>query len=56
MSTTSFNVQTTFDFTGGKYASGDGAYLTARSKDKKILIQYDVKNRRLVLSRVSFLY
>jgi hypothetical protein len=45
-----------FDFTGGKYASGDRVYFIAQSKDKKILIQYNVEGRRLVLSRVSYSY
>jgi hypothetical protein len=45
-----------FDFTSGKYASGDQVYFIAQSKDKKILIQYEVDNHRLVLSRVSYFY
>jgi hypothetical protein len=45
-----------FDFTGGKYASGDQVYFSAQSKDKKILIQFDVEGHRSVLSRVSYFY
>jgi hypothetical protein len=45
-----------FDFTGGKYADGDQVYFIARSKDKKIVIQFDVEGLRTVLSRVSFSY
>jgi hypothetical protein len=45
-----------FEFTGGKYASGDQVYFSAQSKDKKILIQFDVEGHRSVLSRVSFFY
>jgi hypothetical protein len=45
-----------FDFTGGKYASGDQVYFIAQSKDKRILIQFSVEGRRLVLSRISYFY
>lgn len=45
-----------FDFTGGKYATGDQVYFSARSKDNKILIQFDVEGHRSVLSRVSYFY
>jgi hypothetical protein len=45
-----------FDFTGGKYASGDQVYFSAQSRDKKILIQFNVEGHRSVLSRVSYFY
>ena len=45
-----------FDFTGGKYATGDQIYFTAQSKDRKVLIQYSVEGHRLVLLRVSYFY
>jgi len=45
-----------FDFSGGKHAGGDQVYFIAQSKDKKVLIQYEVDNHRLVLSRVSYFY
>jgi len=45
-----------FDFTGGKYASGDQVYFSAQSKDKRILIQFNVEGHRSVLSRVSYFY
>jgi hypothetical protein len=45
-----------FDFNGGKYANGDQVYFTAKSKDGKILIQFEVDNQRLVLARVSYFY
>jgi hypothetical protein len=45
-----------FDFAGGKYANGDQVYFNAQSEDQKILIQFNVEGRRLVLSRVYFTY
>jgi hypothetical protein len=45
-----------FDFAGGKYANGDQVYFSAKSKDNKILIQFDVEGHRSVLSRVSYFY
>jgi hypothetical protein len=45
-----------FDFTGWKYVSGDQVYFSAQSKDKKILIQFDVEGHRSVLSRVTYFY
>jgi hypothetical protein len=45
-----------FDFIGGKFAGGGQVYFTARSKDRKVLIQYEVVGHRLVLSRVSYFY
>jgi hypothetical protein len=45
-----------FDFTSGKYASGDQVYFSAQSKDRKILIQFNVEGHRSVLSRVSYFY
>jgi hypothetical protein len=45
-----------FDFTGGKYTGGDQVYFSAQSKDKKILIQFNVEGHRSVLSRVTYFY
>jgi hypothetical protein len=45
-----------FDFTGGKYAGGDHVYFIAQSKDKKIVIQFDIEGLRTVLTRVSYSY
>jgi len=45
-----------FDFTGGKYATGDQVYFSAQSKGGKILIQFEVDGHRLVLARVSYFY
>lgn len=45
-----------FDFTGGKFANGDRVFFTAQSKDKKMLIQFEVQNHRSVLSSVSYYY
>jgi hypothetical protein len=45
-----------FDFTSGKYANGDQVYFIAQSKDKKIVIQFDVEGRRTVLTQVSYSY
>jgi len=45
-----------FDFTSGKYGNGDQVYFIAQSKDKKIVIQFDIEGLRTVLSRVSYSY
>jgi hypothetical protein len=45
-----------FDFTSGKYANGDQVYFSAQSKDRKMLVQFEVDGHRLVLSRVSYFY
>jgi hypothetical protein len=45
-----------FDFSGGKYVNGDQVYFSAQSKDKKMLLQFDVEGHRSVLSRVSYFY
>jgi hypothetical protein len=45
-----------FDFTGGKYSNGETVYFSARSKDKKMLIQFGVQGHRSVLSSVSYYY
>jgi hypothetical protein len=45
-----------FNFSGGKFADAGQTYFTARSKDDKILIEFDVENHRAVLSRVSYFY
>lgn len=45
-----------FDFTGGKYSDGDQVYFSAESKDKKVLIQFNVEGHRSLLSRVSYFY
>jgi hypothetical protein len=45
-----------FNFASGKYAGGNQVYFIAQSKDKKIVIQFDVEGLRTILSRVSFSY
>jgi len=45
-----------FDFAGGKYSDGDHVYFDAQSKDKKLLIQFNVEGHRSLLSRVSYFY
>ncbi len=45
-----------FDFTGGKYANGDSVYFSAESKDRKMMIQFEVQNHRSVLASVSYCY
>ena len=45
-----------FDFTSGKDPRTQKVYFTARSKDKKVLIQFDIEGRQTVLSRVSYSY
>jgi hypothetical protein len=45
-----------FDFTSGKDPRTQKVFFSARSKDKKVLIQFDVDGRRTVLSRVSYFY
>jgi hypothetical protein len=45
-----------FDFTSGKYTDGDRVYFSAESKDRKILILFNVDGRRLALARVSYFY
>lgn len=45
-----------FDFTGGKYPDSDQTYFSALSKDKKILIQFQVQVHRSVLSLVRYFF
>ena len=45
-----------FDFAGGKDASSDQVYFSAQSKDKKLLIRFEVQSRRSVLSWVRYSY
>lgn len=45
-----------FDFTGGKYPDRDQTYFSALSKDKKVLIQFEVQGHRSVLSRVRYFF
>jgi hypothetical protein len=45
-----------FDFTSGVDPRTQRVYFAARSKDKKVLIQFDIEGRRTVLSRVSYFY
>lgn len=45
-----------FRFTGAKDLASDPPYFTAESKDKRILIRYEVQGRRSVLARVRFSY
>lgn len=43
-----------FQFNGAKDSGSDQPYFTAETKDKKILIRYEVQGRRSVLVRVRF--
>jgi len=45
-----------FTFTSGKIAGGDQVYFIAQSKDKKVVIQFNIEGHRTVLSRVSYSY
>ena len=45
-----------FDFAGGKYSNNEQVYFHAQSKDRKILIQFNVDGHRSILSLVSFFY
>jgi hypothetical protein len=45
-----------FDFAGGKYSNSEQVYFSAQSKDRKILIQFNVDGPRSILSQVSFFY
>jgi hypothetical protein len=45
-----------FTFTSGKIADSDQVYFIAQSKDKKVVIQFDIEGRRTVLSQVSYSY
>lgn len=45
-----------FDFAGGKDTDGDQVYFNAQSKDKKILIRFEVQGHKSVLSWVRFSY
>jgi hypothetical protein len=45
-----------FQFTGARDSASDQPYFTAESKDKRILIRYEVQGKRSVLARVRFSY
>jgi hypothetical protein len=45
-----------FDFDGGRDIHGDQVYFSAQSKDKKILIRFEVHGPRSVLSWVRYSY
>jgi len=45
-----------FDFSGGKYPDRDQTYFSVLSKDKKVLIQFEVQGHRSVLSRVRYFF
>ncbi|MGB9069300.1 MAG: hypothetical protein WCC21_12095 [Candidatus Acidiferrales bacterium] len=45
-----------FDFTSGKDPRTQKVYFTARSKNGKVLIQFDIEGRQAILSRVSYFY
>ncbi len=45
-----------YDFTSGKDPQTQRAFFTARSKDKKVVIRFEVQGHRTVLSRVSYAY
>jgi hypothetical protein len=45
-----------FQFTSGKDAQTESVYFTAQSKDKKVLIEFEVRGRRMSLARVRYSY
>jgi hypothetical protein len=45
-----------YDFTSGKDPPTQKVFFTARSKDKKVVIQFDVQGHRTILSRVTYYY
>jgi len=45
-----------FDFAGGKDTDSDQVYFSAQSKDKKILIRFEVRGHKSVLSWVRYSY
>lgn len=45
-----------FEFSGGKYAGGDGVYFKGQSRDQKILIQFNMSGHKPGLSLVSYFY
>jgi hypothetical protein len=45
-----------FDFAGGKEPDSDHVYFSAQSKDKKILIRFEVQGHKSVLSSVRYSY
>lgn len=45
-----------FEFSGGKYAGGDGVYFKGQSRDQKILIQFNMSGHTPSLSLVSYFY
>ncbi len=45
-----------FDFAGGKNTDSNRVFFSAQSKDKKILIQFEVQGHKSVLSRVRYSY
>lgn len=45
-----------FEFGGGKEARSEKVFLTARSKDQKILLHFDMQGHRSVLTRVTYSY
>jgi hypothetical protein len=45
-----------FDFAGGKDANNNQVYFSAQSKDKKILIRFEMQGHRATLSSVRFSY
>lgn len=45
-----------FEFTSGKDNRSQGVYFTARSSKQKIVIRFDIRGHRSVLTRVSYYY
>jgi hypothetical protein len=45
-----------YDFTSGKDPQTQKVFFTARSKDRKTVIQFDVQGHRTILSRVTYFY
>ena len=45
-----------FDFSGGRDPQSHDAYFSARSKDRKLLIQFDTESSHPFLTRVVYSY
>jgi hypothetical protein len=45
-----------FEFTSGKDEQSQKVHFKAQTKDKKVLIEYDMQGRQSILSRVRFFY
>jgi hypothetical protein len=45
-----------FDFTSGRDPRTQRVYFSARSRDKKVLIEFNIEGRRAVLAKVTYFY